>query len=80
MMKKFRVDVGFGENFETVDEWKTMDGLDAMDAETAEDAAKEAACTDGLENALFMVYELVPDGFGGLEINRDSAKRFYFGE
>lgn len=79
-MKKFRVEFGFGENFESVDEFQTIDGLDAVDAETAEDAAKLAACTDGLENALFVIFELVPDGFGGLETARETAERFYFGE
>lgn len=38
-----------------------------VDAENAEEAAKWAACTDGMENALFRVYELSPDGFGGME-------------
>lgn len=66
-MGKYRVEFGFGENFEQVQEWQTMDGMDMVDAETAEDAAKWAACTDGLENALFVVFELVPDEFGGME-------------
>ena len=55
------------ENFTSVDEWQTMDGLEAVEAENAEEAAKWAACTDGLENALFRVYELIPDEFGGME-------------
>lgn len=38
-----------------------------VDAKTAEDAAKDAACTDGLEDALFRVYELVLNEFGDLE-------------
>lgn len=66
-MKKFKVEFGFGENFIQVDEWQAMDGLDVIESENAEEAAKWAACTDGLENALFRVYELVPDEFGGLE-------------
>lgn len=71
---KYRVEFGFGENFDAVDEFQTMDGLEAVQAETAEDAAKWAACTDGLENALFEVYEIDESG----EINRNSPKRFVF--
>lgn len=66
-MKKYRVEFGFGENFSSVTEWQTYDDLMEVDAETAEDAAKDAACTDGLENALFRVYELIPNEFGELE-------------
>lgn len=66
-MKKYLVEFGFADNFVSVDEWQTINGLDEMEAESAEEAAKEAACTDGLESALFRVYELVPDEFGGLE-------------
>lgn len=66
-MKKYLVEFGFADNFVSVDEWQTINGLDEMEAESAEEAAKEAACTDGLEEALFRVYELVPDEFGGLE-------------
>ena len=66
-MKKYLVEFAMAENFEQVSEWQTMDGLEAVEAENAEEAAKWAACTDGLENALFRVYELVPDEFGGME-------------
>lgn len=66
-MKKYLVEFGFADNFVSVDEWQTINGLDEMEAESAEEAAKEAACTDGLESALFRVYELVPDEFGGFE-------------
>lgn len=66
-MKKYLVEFAFEENFTQVGEWQTMNGLDAVEAESAEEAAKRAACTDGLENALFRVYELAPDEFGGLE-------------
>lgn len=66
-MKKYLVEFGFADNFVSVDEWQTINGLDEMEAESAEEAAKEAACTDGLEEALFRVYELVPDEFGGIE-------------
>lgn len=44
-----------------------MDGLRSVNALSAEDAAKWAACTDGLENALFMVYELIQNECGVLE-------------
>lgn len=67
-MKKFRVEYGFEENFMSVDEWQTIDGLQAVEAESAEAAAEWAACTDGLEGALFRVYELTEDEFGGLEV------------
>lgn len=66
-MKKYLVEFAFAETFVSVDEWQTIDGLDVVDAENAEEAAKWAARTDGLENALFRVYELVADEFGGLE-------------
>lgn len=66
-MKKFMVEFGFGENFEQVQEWHTMDGLDVVMELSAEDAAKWASCTDGLENALFMVYELIRNECGVLE-------------
>ena len=71
-MKKYLVEFGFAENFTKVDEWQTIDGLDVVDAENAEEAAKWASCTDGLENALFRVYELVADEFGGLEKHREA--------
>lgn len=66
-MKKYLVEFAFAENFTTVDEWQTIDGLDVMDAENAEEAAKNASYTDGLEGALFRVYELSADEFGGFE-------------
>lgn len=70
-MKKYRVEFAEAKNCTRVDEWQTIDGLDVVDAENAEEAAKEAACTDGLENALFRVYELVLDEFGELEKHGD---------
>lgn len=70
-MKKYLVEFAFAENFTQVDEWQAMDGLDTVEVQNAEEAAKWAACTDGLENALFRVYELVPDEFGGLEKSGD---------
>ena len=76
-MKKYLIEFAFAENFTQVDEWQTTDGLDVVDAENAEEAAKRAACTDGLENALFRVYELVADEFGGLEKHRE-AEYFNF--
>ena len=66
-MNKYCVEFGFGENFSSVTEWQTLDDLAEVDAKTAEDAAKDAACTDGLEDALFRVYELVLNEFGDLE-------------
>ena len=61
---KFRVEFGFGENVQAVDEWQTIDELNAIEAENYEEAAKEAANADGLENAMFRVCE-----FGKLERN-----------
>ena len=64
---KFLVEVGFENELGMVDEYQTMDGLDVVEAESAEEAAKDAACTDGLETALFRVFRLQEDEFGGLE-------------
>lgn len=66
-MKKYLVEFAFAENFTQVDEWQAIDGLEAVALESVEEAAKEAACTDGLENALFRVYELATNEFGNLE-------------
>lgn len=77
--KKYLVEFAFAENFTAVDEWDTMDGLDEMTSENAEAAAKEAARTDGLENALFRVYRLVQDEFGEMEKSGD-PEYFYFGD
>lgn len=64
---KFRVEFGFGENVQATDEWQTIDELNAIEAESYEEAAKEAANADGLENAMFRVCELTEDEFGKLE-------------
>lgn len=64
---KFLVEVGFENELGMVDEYQTMDGLDVVEADSAEEAAKEAACTDGLETALFRVFRLQEDEFGDLE-------------
>lgn len=74
-MKKYLVEFAFAENFAQVEEWQTIDGLDAVESENAEEAAKEAACTDGLGNALFRVCELASNEFGGFE---KSGKPEYF--
>lgn len=66
-MKKYLVEFGFGENVISVEEWQAVDGMKSIEAENAEEAAKEVACTDGLEDALFRVYELAQDDFGGFE-------------
>lgn len=76
-MKTYLVEFAFAENFSQVEEWQTIDGLEAVEAESAEEAAKTGANTDGLENALFRVYELVPDQFGGLEKGGE-PEYFYF--
>ena len=76
-MKKYRVEFGFGENFSSVTEWQTCDDLMEVNAETSEDASKHAACTDGLENALFRVYELILNEFGELE-KHDEPEYFEF--
>lgn len=76
-MKKYRVEFGFGENFSSVTEWQTCDDLMEVNAETSEDAAKDAACTDGLDNALFRVYELILNEFGELE-KHDEPEYFEF--
>lgn len=66
---KFRVEFGFGENVQMVDEWQTIDELNVIEAESYEEAAKEAANIDGLENAIFRVCELTEKEFGKLERN-----------
>lgn len=67
-MKQYLVEFAFGENFLSVDEWQTIDGL-KIAAENAEDAAKKAASADGFENALFRVFELTENEFGEMEKN-----------
>lgn len=66
-MNKYRVEYGFGENVCQVEEWQTINGLEIIEKENAEEAAKEAACTDGLENAMFRVFELIENEFGKFE-------------
>ena len=66
---KFRVEFGFGKNVTAVDEWQTIDELNVIEAESYEEAAKEAANVDGLENAMFRVCELAENEFGKLERN-----------
>ena len=73
---KYRVEFGFAENVTAVEEWQTMDGMEAVEAENAEEAAKWASNTDGLENAMFRVYPLQADQFGGLE--KAGAAEFYY--
>lgn len=63
----YKVEYGFGENFEQVKEWGIIDGLDYVEEESAEDAARFAFFTDGLENALFRVTPLVKNEFGEME-------------
>lgn len=76
-MKRYLVEFGFAENFTAVDEWNTTAGLDCVEAENAEEAAKVGAWTDGLENALFRVYELAENEFGDLE-KTGKAEHFNF--
>lgn len=75
--KKFLVEFAFSENFSSVDQWDSMDGMEAITAENAEEAAKKAAYTDGLEDALFRVYKLTENEFGELEKNGE-AEYFEF--
>lgn len=66
-MTKFLVEFGFGENVGQVQEWQTIDGLDEVEADSAEAAAEWGANTDGLEDALFRVWKLTENEFGKLE-------------
>lgn len=71
-MKKFFVEFAFADNFCSVDEWDAelmTEGY--IESESPENAAKWAANTDGLEDALFRVYELAYDQFGDLEKSGD---------
>ena len=78
-MGKYRVEFGFGENFISVNEWQSIDGFEKKESKNAEQAAKEASYTDGLENALFRVFELIENGFGELEpIDIHTPEYFYF--
>lgn len=78
-MGKYRVEFGFGENFISVNEWQSIDGFEKKEAKNAEQAAKEASYTDGLENALFRVFELIENEFGELEpIDIHTPEYFYF--
>lgn len=72
-MKKFLVEFGFGENVQSVQEYQTMDGLDMVEAETAKEAAMIGANTDGLEDALFRVHELIKNEFGDFEKNGNAV-------
>lgn len=71
-MAKYRVEFGFGENFQSVEEFQTMDELMAVEAKSAEAAAQHAACIDGLMNAIFRVYELDENG----EFDRHNPELF----
>lgn len=71
-MKKYFVEFAFAENFCSVEEWDAgmmEDGF--VESENEEEAAKMIACTDGLENALFRVYELSENEFGKFEKSGD---------
>lgn len=77
-MKKYFVEFAFAENFCSVDEWDAgMMEEDFIESESAEEAAKCIACTDGLENALFKVYEVGKDEFGNYE-KRGDCEYFCF--
>lgn len=75
-MKLYRVEFSFEETFGSVVEWDTIDGLD-IEAESAEKAAEEAACTDGLEDAIFRVYELIKNEFGDLEVEDLNGPEYF---
>lgn len=62
--KKYQVEYAFAENVTAVEEWHT---LGIFTADTADQAAEEAAGTDGLEEALFRVYKMAQDEFGTLK-------------
>lgn len=66
-MNKYKVEYGFGENVCQVEEWQTINGLEIIETANEEEAAKEAACTDGLENAMFRVFELAKNEYGEYE-------------
>lgn len=77
-MEKYFVEFAFADNFCSVDEWDAAmmdDGF--AEAENAEEAAKQIACTNGLENALFRVYKLIENQFGSLE-KSDNPEYFSF--
>lgn len=78
-MKKYRVEYGFAENFLSVEEWQIINGMDIIEAENAEEAAMKVSYTDGLENALFRVFELTENEFGQLEpVDQHNPEYFEF--
>lgn len=77
-MKKYFVEFAFAENFCSVDEWNSeMMEEGFVETESAEEAAKWIACTDGLEDALFRVHEVSENEFGTIEKFGD-YEYFYF--
>ena len=73
--KKYLVEYAYAENYVSVNCWEPI-GI--FIAESAKDAAEIGANTDGLEHALFRVFQMVPDQFGGIE-KTGSAEYFDFG-
>lgn len=73
--KKYLVEYAYAENYVSVGCWET---IGVFIADSAEDAAKIGANADGLERALFRVFRMVPDQFGGME-KTGSAEYFDFG-
>lgn len=79
-MGKFRVEYGFGTDFQSVNDWAPIDpDIDVFDAESAKEAAENASLIEGLENARFRVYELTrgPLGVGKFK-PKDIDKPEYF--
>ena len=67
VVKKYRVEFAFAENFNCVSEWQTLDEWMEIETDTARDAAMQAANADDFEKALFRVFELTTNEFGKLE-------------
>ena len=56
---KYRVEFGFAENFISVNEYQTIDGLEAVEGESAEEAARIGGTVD-LGHAAYFFVKLFP--------------------
>ena len=74
----FKVEYAFAINASSVYKWETIDEFENIEAETAENAAKQASHVTGLEKALFKVSKLILNEYGRLEpTNAISFFKFY---
>lgn len=77
-MKKFIVYFACDKENLEFTEWQTIDGLDEIEAESAEEAASIASYTDGFEDAFFKVFELFGKDEFGNTIKSDESEIYSF--